>query len=145
MGSSESKEEQDNAQQIERTEINHSTLSKANNIENSSGFHLIEIHVPSMGYSIFFIGVILVIFLAWRYRKRAQKKLRTERQRQCAALLQLYPHQYQHQRGIQFLRDSRAPPSSRALPSAIHDLPTTCDNGVQTAEPTIWFQEQSMP
>lgn len=55
------------------------TDSSTKMVENSSGFHMIEIHMPSMGMGLLIVGVGVLVFLAYRWRnknRRRQRELR---------------------------------------------------------------------
>jgi hypothetical protein len=56
------------------------TDSSTKMVENSSGFHMIEIHMPSMGMGLLIIGIGVLAFLAYRWR-RASLRHRRELQR----------------------------------------------------------------
>lgn len=49
------------------------TDSSSKVVENSSGFHMIEIHMPSMGMGLLIVGIGVCIFLAYRWRKRNRR------------------------------------------------------------------------
>jgi hypothetical protein len=38
--------------------------------ENSSGFHFMELHIPSMGVSLGFLGLIILTFYAYHWQHR---------------------------------------------------------------------------
>jgi hypothetical protein len=55
--------------------------------ENSSGFHLIELHMPSMGFSLGLIGLLVLAYFALRWRRRYRK----DRNRHRAPLPDAFP------------------------------------------------------
>jgi hypothetical protein len=71
MGGGDSKEESDGKKE-EVTVTDTSTKIT----ENSSGFHLIEVHMPSMGMGLSAVLIGLAIYMAWRWRRKKEEAKR---------------------------------------------------------------------